>query len=120
MKKTNIGLVDYAKSKLTLPTIYMLGGFGRKLTQANIDRRVKELKCSYTINNLNTIKAGIGRYCFDCVVVNPDGNENIKPMKNKAKGRIDPICALVDAAGAVIKLEPKRSVYETRGLRSLA
>lgn len=67
MTKTNIGLVEYAKSKLNLPTIYMLGGFGRKLTQAMIDRRVKELKCSHTINNLARIRTGIGKYCFDCV-----------------------------------------------------
>lgn len=67
MAKTNLGLVEYAKSKLTLPTIYMLGGFGRKLTQAMIDRRVKELQCAHTIRNLTTIKAGIGKYCFDCV-----------------------------------------------------
>ena len=62
----------------------------------------------------------LGRFCFDCVVVNPDGNENIKPMKNKSKGRIDPIVALINAASAAIKLEQKRSVFEERGLRSLA
>lgn len=67
MAKTNEGLVTYVKSKLNVPTIYMLGGFGRKLTQANIDRRVITLKCPHTIANLTRIKAGIGRYCFDCV-----------------------------------------------------
>jgi phage terminase large subunit-like protein len=40
-------------------------------------------------------------------------------LKNKAKGRIDPICALINAASAAIKLEPKRSVYEERGIRTL-
>jgi len=67
MSKTNSGLVEYAKSKLTLPTIYMLGGFGRPLTQANIDRRVNQLRCTHTINNLARIQAGLGKYCFDCV-----------------------------------------------------
>ena len=66
MTKTNLGLVEYVKSKLTLPTIYMLGGFGRPLTQFMIDRRVA-MNCLHTIRNLATIKAGIGRYCFDCV-----------------------------------------------------
>lgn len=66
MTKTNLGLVEYAKSKLTVPTIYMLGGFGRALTQANIDRRVNQLKCPHTIKNLSTIQAGIGKACFDC------------------------------------------------------
>ena len=66
MTKTNLGLVEYVKSKLTLPTIYMLGGFGRILTQSMIDRRVA-MGCLHTIRNLATIKAGIGHYCFDCV-----------------------------------------------------
>lgn len=66
MTKTNLGLVTYVKSKLTLPTIYMLGGFGRKLTQAMIDRRLA-MGCSHTTRNLTTIKSGIGKYCFDCV-----------------------------------------------------
>jgi hypothetical protein len=66
MTKTNLGLVEFAKSKLTVPTIYMLGGFGRPLTQANIDRRVKTLKCPHTIKNLTTIQAGLGKYCYDC------------------------------------------------------
>ena len=57
-----------------------------------------------------------GRWTFGNVVVAQDGNENIKPMKNKSIERIDPMCALIDAMAAV-KLEPKRSVYEQRGLR---
>lgn len=66
MAKTSEGLVAYCKAKKALPTIYMLGGFGRKLTQANIDRRIA-MGCQHTIRNLATIKAGIGKYCFDCV-----------------------------------------------------
>ena len=64
---TNLGLVEYVKSKLELPTIYMLGGFGRKLTKAQIDRRINELKCQHTIKNKKIIEKGIGKYCFDCV-----------------------------------------------------
>ena len=66
MAKTNLGLVEYVKSKLGLKTIYMLGGFGRILTQTMIDRRIN-MGCPHTIRNLATIKEGIGRYCFDCV-----------------------------------------------------
>lgn len=40
-------------------------------------------------------------------------------MKDRSYGRIDPIMALVDAMAAAIKLEPKKSVYESRGLRVL-
>lgn len=81
---------------------------------------MSELERQFRAGEISHRENPLGRYCFDCVVVNPDGNENIKPMKNKSKGRIDPICALVDAASAAIKLEQKRSVYEERGMRSLA
>ncbi len=66
MSKTNLEFVEYAKSKLTLPTIYMLSGFGRVLTQANIDKRVNVMKCPHTIKNLAIIATGIGKYCYDC------------------------------------------------------
>lgn len=39
MSKTNEGLVTYYKTKLTLPTIYMLGESGRKLTKSNNEIR---------------------------------------------------------------------------------
>lgn len=77
---------------------------------------MSELERQFRAGEISHRKNDLGRFCFDCVVVNPDGNENIKPMKNKSKGRIDPICALVNAAGAAINLEPKRSVYEKRGI----
>lgn len=65
--KTNLGLVEYAKSKLKLHTIYMLSGFGRILTSEAVDHRVKVIKCAHTIRNQKRIRQGIGRYCFDCV-----------------------------------------------------
>jgi phage terminase large subunit-like protein len=89
-------------------------------TIAGMAPGMSELERQFRAGEISHRRNDLGRYCFDCVVVNPDGNENIKPMKNKSKGRIDPICALVDAASAAIKLEPKRSVYESRGMRSLS
>lgn len=61
----------------------------------------------------------LGRWAFGNVIVATDGNENIKPMKNKSIERIDPIVALINAMAGAIKLEPKRSVYDSRGMRSL-
>jgi phage terminase large subunit-like protein len=60
-----------------------------------------------------------GRWCFGNVRVAMDGNENLKPHKGRSIGRIDPIVALIDAMAAAIRLESKRSVYETRGLRTI-
>lgn len=65
MAKTNLGLVEYAQSKLSLPTIYMLSGIGRKLTHAMVDARIKK-GCKHTIANEKTIRAGVGKYCYDC------------------------------------------------------
>ena len=62
----------------------------------------------------------LGRWAFGNVIIATDGNQNIKPMKNKSIERIDPIVALINAVNGAIKLEPKRSVYESRGMRSLA
>lgn len=61
----------------------------------------------------------MGRWCFGNVIVSADGNENIKPMKNKSIDRIDPVDALVDAMAVALVMEPKGSVYEERGIRSL-
>jgi len=65
--KTNLGLVAYAKIKSNLSTIYMLSGFGRLLTNADVDHRVNKLHCGHTTRNQVRIRQGVGRYCFDCV-----------------------------------------------------
>lgn len=60
-----------------------------------------------------------GRWAFGNVRVAIDGNENKKFHKGRSIDRIDPIMALVDAMAGAIRLENRRSVYETRGLRTL-
>lgn len=60
-----------------------------------------------------------GRWAFGNVRVAMDGNENLKPHKGRSIDRIDPIIALINAMAAAIRLENKKSVYETRGLRTL-
>jgi len=73
MVKTNQGLVNHVEAILKTPTIYMLSGFGRKLNgpvkswHHSVDHRVFTLKCTHTIANEARIRAGIGRYCYDCV-----------------------------------------------------
>lgn len=61
----------------------------------------------------------MGRWTFGNVVTAMDGNENIKPMKQKSFERIDPMCALIDAMSAAVRFEPKGSAYETHGIRTL-
>jgi hypothetical protein len=105
MSKTNLGLVEYCKSKISLPTIYMLSGFGRVLTHANIDNRIAK-GCAHTIRNEAIIRTGVGKFVFDCVglikgylwetspgtvpykmidgVYFPDSDNNVKGMYDRA------------------------------------
>jgi phage terminase large subunit-like protein len=47
----------------------------------------------------------VARWCWGNVVVAVDGNENIKPMKNKSADRIDLTCALIDAMATAMLFE---------------
>ena len=63
-------------------------------------------------------KHPVARWCWGNVVVAVDGNENIKPMKNKSKERIDLTCALINAMATAMMFEnvEVESVYERRGV----
>jgi phage terminase large subunit-like protein len=52
------------------------------------------------------------RWCFGNVRVATDGNENIKPMKNKSIGRIDVTVAWIIAMATAL-LNEKPSINET-------
>ncbi len=89
-------------------------------TIAGMTTGMSELETMFRAFQISHQPNPLGRWCFGNVIVATDGNNNIKPMKNKSIDRIDPIVALINAANGAIKLEPARSVYETRGMRSLA
>jgi len=59
----------------------------------------------------------VARWSFGNVRVATDGNGNVKPLKNKSIERIDPTVALINAMAGAIRMEPRRSVYEQRGMR---
>lgn len=105
--KTNKGLVEYCEMVLKEPTIYMLSGFGRKLTEAAIQRRIAT-GCKHTRDNIKRIRQGIGDRVFDCVglikgylwEITPDNiqynvpegsDQNVRMMFNAAydKGSIE-------------------------------
>jgi len=61
----------------------------------------------------------LARWCFGNVNIAVDGNENIKPMKNKSIDRIDLTVALINAMAVAIKFESMGgSVYDIRGVRA--
>lgn len=86
-------------------------------TMSGMSPAMKEIERLLREGEMTHERNPCGRWAFGNVVVAQDGNENIKPMKNRSIERIDPMCALIDAMAAAVKLEPKRSVYEHRGLR---
>jgi len=62
----------------------------------------------------------VARWCWGNVVVAVDGNENIKPMKNRSIDRIDLTVALINAmATAMLYENVEISVYEERGVRTI-
>lgn len=71
--KTNEGLVKFGEYFADMEkTIYMLGGFGRKLSwevKAHFHSLLAKIQSgsAHTIRNQERIKQGIGNYCFDCV-----------------------------------------------------
>ena len=86
-------------------------------TMAGMSPAMHELEKLFMNGGISHEANPMGRWTFGNVIVATDGNENKKPHKQKSIDRIDPICALIDAMAAAIKLEPKKSVYEDRGLR---
>ena len=59
------------------------------------------------------------RWCVDNLVVTMDATENIKPAKDKARERIDAAVAIIMALGRAIIHFDDKSIYETRGIRTL-
>lgn len=79
-----------------------------------IERLMKSGKMTHEVNP-------VARWCLGNVVVAMDGNENIKPMKNKSKDRIDLAVAMINAMATAMLFEniDTESVYETRGIITL-
>jgi len=84
----------------------------------NMSPAMKETERLLRTNMLTHDSNPVARWCFGNVNIAIDGNENIKPMKNKSRDRIDIIVALINAMSRAIRIE-KILVYEKRGMRTL-
>jgi phage terminase large subunit-like protein len=83
---------------------------------------MKELERLMKSGQMTHDKNPLARWCFGNIVVAIDGNENIKPLKNKSRDRIDPIVALINAMNIAITQEDMLSkcpYTETRGILML-
>ena len=85
-------------------------------TIAGMSPGMKEFERLIRIGQLTHEKNPVARWCFGNVAVTIDGNENMKPMKDRSRDRIDVIVSLINAINIAIKLEDNESVYEKRGL----
>ncbi|MDC3414277.1 terminase TerL endonuclease subunit [Terrihalobacillus insolitus] len=86
----------------------------------NMSPSMKSIEQLMKRKELTHEKNPVARWCWGNVVIATDGNENIKPMKNKSRERIDITVAMINAMATAIALgESTDSVYETRGVRTL-
>lgn len=88
-------------------------------TMAGMSCGMSEIERMLRAGELSHPRDPVARWSFGNVRVAIDGNNNQKPMKNKSIERIDPTVALINAMSGAIKMEPKRSVYESRGIRTM-
>lgn len=86
---------------------------------ANMSPAMKEIERLLKSGFMTHEKNPLARWCFGNVVVATDGNNNIKPMKNKSRERIDVTVALINAMAIAIKLEDAKVICpynENRGI----
>lgn len=80
---------------------------------ANMSPPMKEIERLLRSGRFTHEDNPLARWCFGNVITAVDGNENIKPMKNKSKDRIDLIVAWINAMSIAMRQE-KESVYENQ------
>lgn len=88
-------------------------------TMAGMSCGMSEIERMMRTGELTHNANPVARWSFGNVRVAVDGNANTKPLKQKSIERIDPTVALINAMAGAIRMEPKRSVYEERGLRTV-
>ena len=88
-------------------------------TIAGLSPGMKEIERMLRSRELTHEDNPVARWCFGNVIIAIDGNENIKPMKNKSIDRIDVTVALINAMNVAIKLENVTNIYNQRGMRIL-
>jgi len=79
----------------------------------NMSPTMKELERLIRLREMLHVHNTCARWCFGNVRCYVDGNENMKPMKNRSIGRIDITVAwIIGMAVALLKLDPKPSLLD--------
>jgi phage terminase large subunit-like protein len=88
-------------------------------TMSGMSPGMKEMERLYRSGEITHEHNPVARWCWGNVVVQIDGNENMKPDKKRAKDRIDITVAEIIAMNIAIVYENKKPLYEERGMRIL-
>jgi phage terminase large subunit-like protein len=88
-------------------------------TMGGLSPGMKELERLMRTGQFTHERHPVARWCFGNVCTVIDGNENMKPMKNKSRDRIDITVALINAMNIAIRQEDDQFIYNQRGMRSL-
>lgn len=84
---------------------------------AGMSPAMKETEVLMKTDRMTHEENALARWCFGNVNIAVDGNENIKPMKNKSRDRIDVTVALINAMAIAIRLEKEKCPYNSeRGI----
>lgn len=87
-------------------------------TMAGMSPAMKDMERLLRMGQMRHESTPVGRWCFGNVRLAVDGNENIKPMKNRSVDRIDVTVAWINAvAMARQKMSMIPGVYTRRGPR---
>ena len=87
---------------------------------AMLSPAMKEFERMSRTGDLTHEENPAARWCFGNMAIAIDGNENMKPMKNKATDRIDLTVAAIIAMAMLIKFGANViSIYEKRGIRTV-
>jgi phage terminase large subunit-like protein len=83
----------------------------------NMSPAMKEVERLLRTHQMTHDKNPVARWCFGNVNIAIDGNENIKPMKNKSRDRIDITVALINAMSRAFNVEKVKCPYNAnRGI----
>jgi phage terminase large subunit-like protein len=86
-------------------------------TMAGLSAAMKEMERLLRKGEMTHEQNPAARWCFGNVKIAIDGNENMKPMKNKSIDRIDIAVAWIIALATAMRSIGQASVYEDRGIR---
>ncbi len=102
--------------QLTAERIEMVS-FG--MTTSNLSEPTKQLDALMRQGRIRHNGSPLLRWCLGNVVAKEDAASNVFPKKNHEKLKIDPIIAIIMALAGWLQEPQTKSVYATRGIRSL-